>query len=241
MCITDRATGGAALAFVAWLAIGKAPRGAIDRTHTLSRPSDAPARTRSAGTDPARDPAQGSRVRPAIASPDAAARTEQGRVIVRATWGAGPDQLGHIRPQEANPEGPMSHALGPDGTLHVLDQTNRRIQRFSRDGRPLGATPVPLAAAQDIALTSDGSYVLMDRLVDRAVSVLGPDGRERARIELAGDGIAHTGAVTGLFVDGPDVLVEREHGPLVRVGDARGGAGEREEVCLVYTSPSPRD
>jgi hypothetical protein len=225
------AIGVGALVLVGMLARRGPPRGAAHDPHTVSRqaaPSSS-AHGTGANTPASTEPAARA-TRATSHTDDAAARAEQGREVARATWGAGPDQLGHIRPQEANPEGPMSHALGPDGTLHVLDQTNGRIQRFSRDGRPLGATPVRLAAAQDIALSSDGSYVLMDRLVDRAVSVLGPDGRERARIGLAGDGIAHTGAVTGVFVDGADVLVEREHGPLVRVGDTRGGASEREEV-----------
>ncbi len=164
-------------------------------------------------------------------SDSGAARLAQGQVLARATWGAGADQLGHTRPQEANPEAPMSYVVGPDGTLHVLDQANRRIQRFARDGRSLGSVSVGLMAPQDIALNPDGSYTLMDRLVDRTISVVGPDGRERARLPITGEGIERTGNVTGLFVDGTNVMVEREHGPLVRVGDTQGGdTSNREEV-----------
>lgn len=160
-----------------------------------------------------------------------APRFEQGQVLARASWGSGPDQLGHNRPQEANPEAPMSHVLGPDGTIHVLDQVNRRIQRFSRDGRLLGSTPVSLLGAQDIALARDGSYVVMDRLADQRIAIVGQDGRERGRLTMTGEHIDRTGNVTGVFVDGDQVLVEREHGPLVRVGDTNGQAAEpREEV-----------
>lgn len=162
---------------------------------------------------------------------DASARLPQGTVLVRATWGSGPDQLGHNRPQEANPEAPMSSIVGPDGTIHVLDQVNRRIQRFSRDGRYLGSTPIGLLGAQDIALTRDGSYVVMDRLADRTIAIVGPDGAERGRLPITGENVERTGNVTGVFVDGNNVLVEREHGPLVRVGDSSGGdTSNREEV-----------
>lgn len=158
-------------------------------------------------------------------------RFQQGTVIARAGWGSGPDQLAHSRPQEANPEAPMSHVVGPDGTIHVLDQVNRRIQRFSRDGRHLGSTPIPLLGAQDLALTRDGSYVVLDRLADRTIAIVGQDGRERARLPIVGQGIERTGYVTGMFVDGNDVLLEREHGPLVRVGDSNGGDTQnREEI-----------
>jgi len=158
-------------------------------------------------------------------------RFQQGAVIARASWGSGPDQLAHSRPQEANPEAPMSHVVGPDGTIHVLDQVNRRIQRFSRDGRHLGSTAISLLGAQDLALTRDGNYVVLDRLADRTIAIVGQDGRERARLPIVGQGIERTGYVTGMFVDGNDVLLEREHGPLVRVGDSNGGDTQnREEV-----------
>jgi hypothetical protein len=164
-------------------------------------------------------------------SDDASATTRapQGQVIARASWGSGADQLGHDRPQEANAEAPMSQIVGPDGTIHVLDQVNRRIQRFSRDGRLLGSTPIGLLGAQDIALTRNGSYVVMDRLADRTIAIVGQDGREQGRLPITGEHVERTGNVTGLFVDGNDVLVEREHGPLVRVGDANGGDAQRRE------------
>jgi hypothetical protein len=217
-----------ALVALAWFA-SRPPQASVERSASPSEvDADAPIPFARAPASLAQAPSSDA----ALASDDAALqRAPQGAVLVRATWGAGADQLGHHRPQEANPEAPMSHIIGPDGTIHVLDQVNRRIQRFSRDGQPLGSTPLSLLGAQDIALTRDGSYVVMDRLADRTIQVLGPDGRERARLPITGEGVERTGNVTGLFVDGNDVLVEREHGPLVRVGDTDGRAADpREEV-----------
>jgi hypothetical protein len=125
----------------------------------------------------------------------------------------------------------MSHVVGPDGTIHVLDQVNHRIQRFSRDGQHLGSTAISLLGAQDLALTRDGKYVILDRLAERTIAIVSRDGHELARLPIVGQGIERTGYVTGLFVDGDDVLLEREHGPLVRVGDSNGGDTQnREEI-----------
>jgi|LNFM01.1.fsa_nt_gb hypothetical protein len=232
--MSSRTTRSALLAIVAlfvagllWLSLR--PPAASTQNQTSS---DASQRDGGALVDPVRlpEPTRQNLAMDSDAAGDAA-RGEQGQVIARASWGSGPDQLGHSRPQEANPEAPMSHILGPDGTIHVLDQVNRRIQRFSRDGRLLGSTPVSLLGAQDVALGRDGSYVLMDRLADRRIAIVGQDGRERASLSITGEHIERTGNVTGVFVDGDQVLVEREHGPLVRVGDTNGRAAEpREEV-----------
>ncbi|MHB8877402.1 MAG: hypothetical protein ACYC8T_27230, partial [Myxococcaceae bacterium] len=50
-------------------------------------------------------------------------------------------------------------------------------------------------------------------------------------LPLEGKGIEEGGGVTGVFVDGKDVYVEREHGELVRIGDTAGKADpERPEI-----------
>ncbi len=162
---------------------------------------------------------------------DAAVATEQGRVWFRAGWGAGPNQLAHDRPSEGAPEAPMSFTVAPDGTVWVLDQLNHRLQHFSRDGRPMGSHNLALLTPQDLTATADGRLLVLDRAAEKTVVVLGPDGQERGRIALEGARIAHTGSVTGVFADGDSVYVERQHGPLVRIGDTNGqSATERDEV-----------
>jgi hypothetical protein len=152
-------------------------------------------------------------------------------VIASFGWGSGPDDLGRERQQEGNPEGPMSFALGPDGTLWVLDQVNQRLVKLDAKGGRLGTVALPVQAAQDVVVTKDGSALVMDRLVDKAVAVIGPDGKPRGELPLEGKGLGEGGASTGLFEDGDDVLVEREHGDLVRVGKTNGKADpERGEV-----------
>ncbi|MBI5547035.1 MAG: hypothetical protein HY901_24405 [Deltaproteobacteria bacterium] len=123
----------------------------------------------------------------------------------------------------------MSFSAGPGGVT-VLDQVNGRLVRFGPDGRPLEPIPVTQQAPQDVLVTADGTTLVMDRLRDKSVAVL-KDGRVINDLPLEGRGIEEGGAVTGVFVDGKDVYVEREHGSLVRIGDTDGQADpERPEI-----------
>lgn len=146
------------------------------------------------------------------------------QLLLRAKWGSGEGELGRSRPNEANPEGPMSLAVGPNGETYVLDQVNGRIVRIGKDGKVLGTIPSPVKAPQEIAVAKDGSLLVADRLVDKAVSIIGPDGKVRGALTLEGKGMPEGGAMTGLFVDGDSVYAEREHQQLVKLGDTKGNA-----------------
>lgn len=152
-------------------------------------------------------------------------------VLARFGWGSGDEALGRESQPEGNPEGPMSLTVGPDGSIFVLDQVNQRLVRLDSKGKRLSSTPLPLQAAQDVVVTKDGTALVMDRLVDKAVAIIGPDGKQKGELPLEGKGMTEGGASTGLFHDGDDVLVEREHGDLVRIGKSDGTKDtERGEV-----------
>jgi hypothetical protein len=136
-------------------------------------------------------------------------------------WGSGDGELGHKRPHEGSAEGPMSLAVGPGGDALVVDQVNGRLVRLGPDGSPRGTIRVG-EGAEDVALGRDGKVAVLDRLVDRDVTVYAPDGAALGRLPLEGAGIRETGQVTGVFVDGSDVYVEREHAELILLGDASG-------------------
>lgn len=190
-----------------------------------------PLRTRGSTAGPAGDAgapaAPGASARPPEPSPGSA---DPARVVARAAWGTHRGEVGRDRPDEANPEAPMSLTTAADGTLLVLDQVNGRIARFAPDGTPLDPFPLGVDAPQDLAVGADGTIAVLDRLASRRVALLGPDGRESGSLPLEGEGVPETGGVTGVFVDGEDVYVEREYGPLVRLGDLRGAEGDRAEV-----------
>ncbi|HEX7602260.1 MAG TPA: hypothetical protein VF316_11670 [Polyangiaceae bacterium] len=145
-------------------------------------------------------------------------------------WGGGDGQLGRSRPQEANPEGPMSLAADGKGGALLLDQVNGRVVRVDADGKPKGTIKVPLLGAQDVAVASDGTVAVLDRLADKQVQLFGADGKPRGSLPLEGKGIAEGGAVTGVFVDGDKVYAEKEHGALVLLGGTDGKPGDRTEI-----------
>ncbi len=154
-----------------------------------------------------------------------------GLEVARFGWGSGPGNLGRSRPDEANPEAPMSLTTDAQGQVWILDQVNDRLVKLDRNGKLLGTVPVPLQAAQEVAISADGTALVMDRLVDKSVAVIGPDGKPKGELPILGKGLEEGGASTGLFTDGKDVYVEREHGDSVRIGSTSGEANkDRPEV-----------
>jgi hypothetical protein len=61
------------------------------------------------------------------------------------------------------------------------------------------------------------------RLVDK-------NGRAIATLPLPADRVPDPGLVTGLFLDGKDVYVEKEHGVLTRIGTTDGSAADPAEL-----------
>lgn len=146
-------------------------------------------------------------------------------------WGTGSGALGHKLPKEGNPEAPMSLAIGPDGTRWVLDQVNDRIVRYDKNGKVIDTIPLTVKGAQDIVATKDGGAVVLDRLADKRAVIVGPDGKVSGTLTLEGKGLPEGGAATGVFVDGNNVYVEREHEQLVKLGDTKGNADpDRKEI-----------
>ncbi|MEM7818144.1 MAG: hypothetical protein QXP52_01500, partial [Candidatus Aenigmatarchaeota archaeon] len=47
------------------------------------------------------------------------------REILNVNQGSGENEIGVITPSEANPEGPMSFAIGRNEEIYILDQLNK--------------------------------------------------------------------------------------------------------------------
>ncbi len=151
--------------------------------------------------------------------------------VVRFGWGSGVNELGRDRPAEGNPEAPMSVTVDSKGNAWVLDQVNKRLVRVDKAGQRLASVPLPLQAAQDVAVAPDGTSVVLDRLVDKSVAIIDADGVLKGELPLIGKGMREGGASTGVFIDGDSVVVERAHGDSVRLGSMAGVRDEkREEV-----------
>jgi hypothetical protein len=156
-----------------------------------------------------------------VDAPDAS----DANVLVRAKWGNARGDLGRERLQEGNAEGPMSFATGPNGELVVLDQVNRRVVRYDRKGKVTSVSDAP-PTTQDVAVARDGSTALLDRLSAKSITLTDPSGKKIGELSLERSKAGDPGLLTGVFVDGKDVYVEKEHGALVLVGTTDGRPAE---------------
>jgi len=118
--------------------------------------------------------------------------------VLRAPLGSGPDDVGIETPDEGNPEGPMSFALGRDGDIYILDQVNSRIQVF-RHGKRVKTVPLPAATLMDLEITPDNKIVVIDTLVKKSAYVLATTGQILQTIPLSGRLIPDPGGVTGVY------------------------------------------
>lgn len=139
--------------------------------------------------------------------------------VIRAGWGSALGQVGHSLASEGNPEGPMSFVRAGDELL-VLDQVNRRVVRYDKNGRPIGAFETT-NTTQDINVAKDGSVVMLDRLVDKRVRIVDRSGKSKGELPLPAD-MKETGLVTGVFTDDKNVYVEKSHGALIGIGTLDG-------------------
>jgi hypothetical protein len=145
--------------------------------------------------------------------------------LVHAAWGEGSGQLGRKTAHESAPEGPMSLTVDRSGNLYVLDEINRRIQRWSKAGAPLPPIPLNGDTAQDLALGKRGNVALLDRLGERNLQLVSADGKPLGEVGLVGKHIPEGGGTTGLFTDDSgNFYVEYEHQAMVRVADSDGNS-----------------
>ncbi len=86
-----------------------------------------------------------------------------GQIWVRGDAGSGPGQFGLQGDPERSDQdalGPSSFAVGPHGSLWVLDVLNRRVQRFDARGHLVGSFPIGRQGEEpvlesDIAVSED--------------------------------------------------------------------------------------
>ena len=192
----------------------------LQRAAGPARPGvDAAVSRRSPGRGPARPASVAVEVSQAIREH---AGQASGRLVVRGGWGGEPGQFGRQAGPERNPEGPMSLVVDGSGSLLVLDEHNRRVQRFGPDGRLISSLTIGSQAAQDLAIDDKGRTLVLDRLGQPGIEVYGADGKLAERLPVVGGLVREGGAITGVFADKDGVYVENEHDDLVRVADGAG-------------------
>ena len=84
--------------------------------------------------------------------------------IAEATWGTGPGQVGLEQGRNLTPIGGASFDVSSDGTVHVLDEANRRVLRW-RPGSRAASSAVPLAingTLADMSVARDGTIHVLE-------------------------------------------------------------------------------
>ena len=158
-------------------------------------------------------------------TPKSSALTHTSNPDRKSSWGGGPDQLGRDRPSEGSASGPMSFTVGPGGAMYVLDQVNQRVVKIDAEGKRK-TLPIASPTAQDLAIGEDGAMAVLDRFKGQDVAIFDDQGNPLGSIPLVGEGVENPGLVTGVFVDGTDVYVEKEHATLTKIGSTDGTAAE---------------
>jgi hypothetical protein len=126
-------------------------------------------------------------------------KVSKGEELLRKRIGSGADEIGCERPHEGNQEGPMSFAIGEDGTIYVLDQVNERVQVF-RDNVLIRTIGLPSRVAGDLEVTHEGKILLLDNLKEKALFVLdGRNGKLLSRIALEGPNIPYGPSVFAIY------------------------------------------
>ena len=106
------------------------------------------------------------------------------REILNVNQGTGENEIGVITPSEANPEGPMSFAIGKNEEIYILDQLNKRIQAFKE--KKIKTISIPGKTFKDIELISDDKILLLDTEFKKSVCVIDNEGKIIKIIKLKG-------------------------------------------------------
>lgn len=168
-------------------------------------------------------------------------RRADGAVLVRGSWGRAPGAFGRV--EEASRPGPMSLTVGAEGGIHVLDQVNRRVQRFDAGGRLLGVTGGIAETSEDLVLAG-GAYRILVYVPGTPpryrIDSIEPGGRRLARIDLPPELVLATRLIVAGDPVAPELWLELAQRETVLV--ARGDAsvvGAGRESARILGRPAP--
>jgi hypothetical protein len=85
------------------------------------------------------------------------------RRVAEVRWGSGPGEVGLEQGRNLTPIGGSSFDVAPDGTVHVLDEANKRILRWPDAARTPTAVPVAInGTLADVAVAEDGTTHVLE-------------------------------------------------------------------------------
>jgi hypothetical protein len=142
-------------------------------------------------------------------------------VVLQIPWGKGGATLARLDAQEGASEGPMSFAVDSSGELYVLDQVEKRIVRFDARGQLQSEIALPAPTFQELDVTEDGRFVVLDRLARASLLVLASDGQTIREVGAVGEGIPEGGGITAMLAERDGIWLEFGHTNCVRLLDSK--------------------
>ncbi len=128
-------------------------------------------------------------------------------------------EVGRVRGDESDSEGPKSFALKPDGGVLILDQANLRVIDLDDRGDLVRHVPLPAATFDDVEQLGGETLLVLDRLAARTLLVMDMQGSPLVDVALEGRGIPRAGSVTALLPRSDGVWLEVAHRYSVKVLD----------------------
>jgi hypothetical protein len=160
--------------------------------------------------------------------PDTPPMTE-GELILHASWGSGPEQIGLNKAEGSVPEGPSAFDVAPDGRIAVLDNVNQRVFIFDPHTSETKTYPVELHGWGDIAFVDADQLLILD-LVEISETP------QLYSIDLVNCHTAHLGPI---FISGPvdllsnarilDITLGRHYNPINTSGDIKSPEEQIED------------
>lgn len=100
----------------------------------------------------------------------------QNQVVLQGGWGSDVNQFGSSIPTEGERQGPAVFTLDKQENIYVLDQLNKRIQKFSDKGQFLSEIKLPTATADDLTIDTNGDIFVLDQFGKRQIYKLDSKG-----------------------------------------------------------------
>jgi hypothetical protein len=109
-------------------------------------------------------------------------------IVAEARWGAGDGEVGLEEGRNLAPIGGSAFDVDDRGTVHLLDEANRRVLRWTPGSRVPEHVPLAIRGTlADLAVADDGAMYVLETTAEHGPPVLrtfGPGGAARGAIEM---------------------------------------------------------
>lgn len=140
--------------------------------------------------------------------------TLQKNLLLKGDWGSADLQFGINRAGWL--PGPMSIAADVDDNIYILDQENKRVQRYLPDGSFISNIDIDSSTYEDLALDENGFIYLLDAVENHFVKKINKTGEVIKTYPIS----KKIEPISGIVISEGQVYVEVEHNRLFKVASA---------------------